>query len=143
MKRISAVVLVALVLGLAGLAAACGDDDDNGDLVPGDGVATPSQGGAEDGGTVLEIAAENAEEFTEDELTASAGTVTVQLDNRDDGVAHNWALYPSADDITQQIAATEIVIGPDTAEVTFDVEAGEYFFRCDPHPNMTGTFIAE
>ncbi|HXK34098.1 MAG TPA: cupredoxin domain-containing protein, partial [Dehalococcoidia bacterium] len=92
---------------------------------------------------MLEISADNSESFSTDELSAPAGTVTVTFDNQEDGVTHNWALYPSPDELDNQIAATELITGPATDSVTFTVEPGEYYFRCDVHPQMEGTFTAE
>lgn len=92
---------------------------------------------------MLEIAADNSESFSTDELSAPAGTVTVTFDNQEAGVIHNWALYPSSEELDNQIAATELTTGPATDSVTFTVEQGEYYFRCDVHPQMEGSFTAE
>lgn len=162
-----------VVAALLAFSAACGGDDENGDTEGGEtpvGVLTPragsppatspgaratppatSEGGAATpgtpreggGGTTVEISADNSESFSTDELRAPAGTVTVVFDNQDPGVIHNWALYPSSDELDEPIAATDLTTGPATTSVTFTVEPGEYYFRCDVHPQMEGTFIAE
>ena len=71
--------------------------------------------------------------------------MTVTLDNQDSGVLHNIAFY------TNRSASTKIYIGELTAGPGKLVEkfkapssAGNYFFRCDAHPDqMTGTFVVK
>jgi plastocyanin len=150
---------------------ACGDDDDNGDelddagttvsegvddagtevtdaVTPGAGDETPSTGetpaaGGDDGDTSqLEIAAENSEEFTKSELTASPGSVTIVFDNQEDGVVHNFALFET-EDASEPLAATELQPGPATDEITVDLEEGEYYYNCQSHPVMEGTLTVE
>jgi plastocyanin len=73
------------------------------------------------------------------------GDVTVKLDNQDSGVLHNLAFY------TNRSAGTKIHIGatntgPGSVTDTFKApsSAGNYFFRCDAHPDqMTGTFVVK
>jgi outer membrane protein assembly factor BamB len=69
--------------------------------------------------------------------------VTVVLDNLDSGVPHNFALYTDST-ATTLIFRGSIVTG--VAIITYNFIApgtpGNYFFRCDVHPNiMTGTFM--
>ena len=50
--------------------------------------------------------------------------MTLALDNQDDGVQHNWALYDTekaAKQGKQALAATNTQAGPGTREVTFTV----------------------
>lgn len=90
------------------------------------------------------IAAENYA-FSMEAITVPAGAeVTVNFDNRDDGVPHNVAVY------TDSLAATaifvgDIITGPDQVTYTFTAPEtpGTYFFRCDVHPSMNGDFIVE
>jgi len=69
---------------------------------------------------------------------------TISFDNQDDVTAvgqHNVAIYPSSTDLGNPLFQGELVSGPATA--TYDVpalQAGEFFFRCDVHPTMNGTF---
>jgi plastocyanin len=91
----------------------------------------------------LRIAAVNTM-FDQQQLGASPGTIAIAIDNRDEGVPHNFAVYRSEDDLAEPLAATDIESGPVTQEVTFDLKAGEYFFQCDVHPaTMRGTLIVE
>jgi hypothetical protein len=84
--------------------------------------------------------------FDKRELTArTGGQIRVRLDNRDTGVEHNIAFYKSSTETTQPLASGSIGTkypGPGVDDTVFDVPAaGNYFFRCDVHPQtMTGTF---
>lgn len=84
--------------------------------------------------------------FDTGELTVSAGaTVRLTLQNLDP-IPHNFALYLSAA-ADQAVFVGETFSGPGasrTYEFVAPTEPGEYFFRCDVHPQlMTGTFIVE
>lgn len=81
--------------------------------------------------------------------SAKAGsTVKLTIDNQDNGIVHNWALYTSedaADAGEAALASTGLEAGPIQQQLTFTVPpAGEYFYRCDVHPTtMTGKLISE
>lgn len=84
--------------------------------------------------------------FDADELTVSAGsTVRLTLRN-EDPVRHNFALYRT-DAAEESLFVGEAFTGPGTArtyEFTAPDEPGQYFFRCDIHPQLiTGTFTVE
>jgi len=68
---------------------------------------------------------------------------TIAFGNEDDGVPHNVAIYPSADDLANPLLQGEIITGVDSVEYSGDpLEAGEYYFQCDVHPTMNGTWTA-
>ncbi|MGB9177437.1 MAG: PQQ-dependent sugar dehydrogenase [Methanoregula sp.] len=77
-------------------------------------------------------------------LTAPAGsTVVMTFVNKDNAMPHNFALYTDSTAATK-IFAGDFITGPGTVTYTFAVPSkpGNYFFRCDIHPElMTGTFI--
>jgi plastocyanin len=84
--------------------------------------------------------------FDKRTIAASPGAdVTVKLDNQDAGVLHNLAFYTSRNAATKiYIGAT--VTGPGSVTDNFKApsSAGNYFFRCDAHPDqMTGTFVVK
>ncbi len=145
--RRSGSFMVALVL----IAAACGGDGDGSEggtssVRPATVVATamiqsatPTAGGATL--NAIQISAENTA-FSVDTREAAAGEITIEFNHRDDGVAHNFAVYPSEDELDSPIAATAIETGPTQQELRLTLEPGEYFYRCDVHPaQMTGTLV--
>jgi plastocyanin len=84
--------------------------------------------------------------FDKRTINASPGAdMTVVLDNQDSGVLHNIAFY------TNRSAATKIYVGELTAgpgklteKFKAPATAGNYFFRCDAHPDqMTGSFVVK
>ena len=81
--------------------------------------------------------------FEQTTVTVAAGEpFTIALVN-EDAVPHNVAIY------TDSSASDDLFIGDEYATeetIVYDVpplEPGEYFFRCDLHPEMTGTLIVE
>jgi plastocyanin len=67
---------------------------------------------------------------------------TIAFDN-EDSAPHNVAIYPNEDDLQDPILQETPFTGPDS--VTYDVpalDAGEYYFQCDVHPQMNGTVTA-
>jgi glucose/arabinose dehydrogenase/plastocyanin len=82
--------------------------------------------------------------FDTTKITVPAGsTVVMTFINNDAGVPHNFALYTD-NSATNKIFAGDIVTGVKTVTYTFTAPAkpGNYFFRCDVHPEMmTGTFV--
>ncbi|MGQ0744674.1 MAG: cupredoxin domain-containing protein [Acidimicrobiales bacterium] len=121
---------------------------------------TPDVGGGQDGsdpvssdgadhspsaaGTTFNVVAKNITyDVTTLELPA-ATPVQVNLENADAEVPHNLAIYSSAAPTPDEEAlfAGELITGPAKAAYEFTIaEAGNYFFRCDVHPNMTGEVV--
>jgi cytochrome c oxidase subunit II len=71
--------------------------------------------------------------------------VTVNFNNEDSGVPHNFSVYesPAAQKVIFQ---GKIITGPATTSYKFTAPTtpGTYFFRCDVHPTiMTGSFIVQ
>jgi plastocyanin len=76
--------------------------------------------------------------FTETCLVAAPGKFTVNFDNKDAGIPHNFAVLE--DKGGKQIDATNIAPGPDQETLPLDLQAGTYYFQCDVHPDtMFGT----
>ena len=137
MQRWIVVPLAALVLGL-GLGA-CGSDDEGGGDSGGGGGAGSGGGGG--GGQTLALAADSggALEFDKTELTAEAGTVTIELDNPA-SVPHAVAIEGNGVD-----AKSDTVTGAKTT-VEADLEAGTYEFYCpvgNHASSMKGTLTVE
>jgi plastocyanin len=92
---------------------------------------------------VVDIAAKNIA-FNSSTITVPASAnVTVNFDNQDAYVPHNFAVYDS-EDAKVTIFQGRIITGP--SKITYNFVApdkpGTYFFRCDVHPTtMKGQFV--
>jgi plastocyanin len=98
----------------------------------------PGGGGAPGGVTVK---AQNlAFDTSEIDLPADAPS-TITFDNADAGVPHNIAIYNDSS-LGENLFTGDIVTGPATAEYQVPaLPAGEYYFHCDVHPNMSGSVV--
>jgi plastocyanin len=103
-------------------------------------AANPVPGG---GGPVVEVTAQSIQ-FDTSSLTAPAAqSFTLVFHNNDPGVPHNVAIY------TDSSASTPLFVGKvfnGAATMEYQVPvlpAGSYFFRCDVHPQMSGTLVAQ
>jgi plastocyanin len=82
--------------------------------------------------------------FDKDCLAAAANQpFTIQLDNRDPS-RHNIEIYSLSSDGPELLFHGPMFLGPKTR--TFDVDAlpaGTYYFDCEAHTGMGGTFVVE
>jgi plastocyanin/uncharacterized membrane protein len=89
------------------------------------------------------VCAFDDQRFVPSSLTVPAGEpIGLAFENEDEGVPHNVAVYED-DSAAQSLFVGDLVDGP--TSVTYDVpalEPGEYYFRCDVHPQMNGTLEA-
>jgi plastocyanin len=122
------------------VAAACGGGDEahpQADGSPGGGngggACTPS-------GTTIQVTAKNLV-FDKNCLAAPANQeFTIEFSNQDAGVPHNLSVFRDRSG-GEPLVEGEIVTG--VTETTYDgpaLEAGTYFFVCEVHPPMNGTF---
>jgi plastocyanin len=97
------------------------------------------------GGVTINLIAKNIA-FDKSTITVPAGAqVTINFDNQDSGISHNFAVYTDSSASTS-IFVGQIIAGPKTSTYTFTAPStpGTYFFRCDVHPTiMTGSFILQ
>ena len=95
--------------------------------------------------TTINLVAKNMA-FNTTTITVPAGAeITVNFDNQDNGIPHNFAVYQDKT-AAKQIYKGDIIVGPRTTIYTFTAPAksGSYFFRCDVHPStMTGQLIVK
>jgi plastocyanin len=153
MRGLIALAATALTLGLT----ACGDDDDDaagGRAEPADtaetepGTPIPEEeeaggGGGGGGGLQLSAGEDGGLKFEPASLTASAGEVTITMDNPDgNSMPHNVAL--EGDGVNE---TGEVVQPGGTSEVTATVEAGTYTYYCSVGAHrqngMEGTLTVE
>lgn len=90
------------------------------------------------------VIAESVLGFAETTMTVPAGVeLTIDFQNPDTGVQHNWSLYDPADGAA--LFTGEIIVGPaNTTYIVPPLEAGAYDYICDIHPQtMTGTLTAQ
>ena len=84
--------------------------------------------------------------FNTSTITVPAGAeVTVNFDNEDTGVPHNFAVYTDSS-ASQSIFKGDTITGPATTTYTFTApsDSGTYYFQCDVHPQqMTGDFVVQ
>jgi len=113
MRRIT-LILLAVVLALAGCG---GDDDESG------GAATPEPAAAAGGVLTLTADAGGAIAWEPGELTAPAGSVSIELVN-DSSVPH--AVEVEGNGVEEE---SETVTGANTT-LTVDLEPGEYTYYC-------------
>ncbi|HVF07725.1 MAG TPA: cupredoxin domain-containing protein, partial [Actinomycetota bacterium] len=112
---------------------------------PGQVPTAPTNGGGDecgaDGEIVLDIVAEGIA-WIPTCLVAPAGEAfTVNVDNQDAGIPHNFNLLVEEGGESIGMTAVE----PGVVQQTLDVDPldeGEYFYVCDVHPTMVGTLAA-
>ena len=118
-------VAVALVIVIA----ACG-------TTSADGGSAPDPADADVTVTAAEMA------FDPGPVTVAAGEAfTIALVNRD-AMPHNIAIYTDSSKSEKLFEGEMVTDGT----VVYDLpalDAGEYFFDCSLHPNMTGTLVVE
>lgn len=131
MKRLS---LATGMLGLAALLAACSSAGST------PGAASPATSAAT--GETVTISAKDLA-FDQTEVTVPADEAfTIVLDNQE-SAPHNVAVYTD-ESASTKISIGEIFSGPAQESQTVPaLAAGNYFFRCDVHPDMKGTITAE
>jgi plastocyanin len=131
MKRLS---LTLGLLVLAATLAACGGAS-----------AAPASGdagtGAPGGGAVSVTAKDLA--FSQAQVTVPANEAFDLVFDNQDGAPHNVAIYTDSS-LKTKVSVGEIFAGPgQKTQAVPALAAGTYFFRCDVHPDMQGTLVAE
>jgi plastocyanin len=118
-----------VAVALAAVLAACG-------TTSADGGSAPDPDDADATVTATDMA------FDPGTVTVAAGeTFTVAFVN-EDAMPHNIAVYTDASK-SEKVFEGEMVTD---GTVVYDLpalDAGEYFFDCSLHPNMTGTLVVE
>jgi len=130
--------LVPMTLALVLVLAACSSGSDESAAASGDNTG---------GGTVEVV--DGAVEITAADLAFDATTIvaaageafTITLVN-DDSVPHNISVY--LEEGGDSVVQGDVIEGGTTVTVEVPaLEAGEYHFVCDLHPEMNGTLVVE
>ena len=127
--------LAAPLVALTLLLTACGGDDSD--------DASTNAGTGSSGGPTLAISADpnGGLKFTEDQLTAPAGTVRIEFTN-DSSTPHDVVIERDGEDV----AKTDVVTD-DTASTDAELTAGQYTFYCSVgghrQAGMEGTLTVE
>jgi plastocyanin len=87
------------------------------------------------------VTAENMA-FDTGTITLNAGEGTTIFFRNLDGQPHNVAIYAD-DTATEALWVGETITDDAITETIPALDAGEYFFRCDVHPDMSGTVVVE
>ena len=133
------IALAALALASFALAACGGDDEETSSS-----SAESSTPATDSGGATVQVEADpgGSLAWVEDELTAEAGSATVELVN-DSDTPHNVVIESEDGDA---IAESETVTG-ETTSTTAELEAGSYTFICSipghEEAGMEGTLTVE
>lgn len=120
------VLPLALVLAVAALAAGCGgDDDDDGGRTAATTEETTAAGGG--GAQAVEM---TEFEFIPNDLSVKAGD-TLSTENTGSTV-HNLTIEagPDPEQASKELTATPDVAAGDSADLTLDVDPGEYSIVC-------------
>ena len=127
MKRLLATVALAAV---AFVAAACGTTNAGQPAAPA--VAVDPNAPA--------ITAKDIKFVTTQVKVPAGKAFALSFDNQD-GAPHNVAIY-SDSSASQNLFQGEIFSGATRVYQVPALAPGSYFFRCDVHPDMTGTIVA-
>ncbi|HXH21979.1 MAG TPA: cupredoxin domain-containing protein [Dehalococcoidia bacterium] len=82
--------------------------------------------------------------FDQRALAAPARTgVSLTFSNEDSGVLHNVAIYRDKS-AKEKVYATPLMGGKKVESYEFETPGpGQYYFRCDAHPDMHGTLFVQ
>ncbi len=136
-------LILTAVVALAGFTlAACGGDDDDGTTAAATTTTDTAAAGAGGGSTVdVSAPADGALSFDQKDLTAKAGSVTINFDNPA-SISHDVKVEDSSG---SELGGTDLV-SQGNATATVDLQPGSYTFFCSVpghrEAGMEGTLTA-
>jgi plastocyanin len=145
MKKLT-ILLAALAIAAMSLAACGGDDDDDGEAAATTETTQtqPAGGGGGGGGETLALEADasGALKFDTDQLSAAAGTVTIDFTNPA-AISHDVVLEQDS----QELGRTDLISNGDEDSFTVTLQPGEYTYYCSVpghrESGMEGTLTAQ
>lgn len=106
------------------------------------GGGAAAEGGAPAAGPTTAVVAEGLVFDTDAIVLEAKKPASIEFENLD-SAPHNIAIYQD-ESAADSIFKGEQISGPDSITYEFDApKAGEYYFRCDVHPDMDGSVTAE
>ena len=139
--RRGAILTITMLIAFALAACSAGDGDST------QPAASAGGGSGGDGGAGTATVADGAVEITAENLEFSANTIeapagepfTITLVNND-SAPHNISVY--TEEGGDVIVEGAVINQGESVEVQVDaLDAGEYYFLCDIHPDMNGTVV--
>jgi plastocyanin len=141
-------LLAVVALSAFGLAACGDDDDDDGGETTAAATTTTDTGAAAGGGggaggtVMITAAADGSLAYDQTEVSAPAGTITIDFDNPA-SLSHDVVVEDSSG---QELGATDLISESNTS-TTVDLDAGSYTFFCSVpghrEAGMEGTLTAQ
>jgi plastocyanin len=98
----------------------------------------PTQECGKDKKVALDLTAQGIA-FLETCLVAAPGDFTIDFTNKDVGTNHNVDVLDKQGG--KSLGATTVTAGPDEQTLDLSLDAGQYFYQCDVHANMTGELV--
>ena len=120
-------ILAVTALAALGVAACGDDDDDGGDTTAAATTQAETTAGGGGAGATVQVSTPPGSDLAYDqsELSASAGTVTIDFTNAQP-ISHDVKIEDSSG---QEIGGTDLV-SDGTADATVDLQSGSYTFFC-------------
>jgi plastocyanin len=144
MAELAIIVLYPVIIGLAIAQFDFGSEHDTAAAEhAGAGAAAAGEGAPAGGGLTTAVVAEGLAFDTSEIVLAAKEPASIDFENADAGARHNIAIYED-ESASAEIFVGELITGPDS--ITYEFEAppkGEYFFRCDVHPDMAGSVTSQ
>ena len=104
-------------------------------------VPVPAEAPSGDADVLL--VAKNVAFDTESITVPADRPVVIRIDNIDAGILHNIAVYRD-EQVSELVARGALFGGPEVRQYRFQpFPVGTYYFQCDLHPAMSGTFVAQ
>ena len=142
MAELAIIVLYPVIIGVAIAQFDAFGSESHGAAGEHGGTEAAAGEGAAPAGPTTAIVAEGSKFDLETMLFEAKQPVTLDFENLDP-VQHNVAIYED-ESAAADLFKGEIIDGGDSITYEFDAPPkGEYYFRCDVHPDMNGTVTVE